>query len=527
MSKAQLRHLLNEYFSERELREICFDLDVPYDELGGRGKGENVMELIGYLERRDRLAELLGLGQQLRPNISWPTADAVSLPEDTSLKIDAPSRTDPLQNPFTYGNPISDPGRFFGRRREIEQVFSRLTNPEHESSSLVGSRRIGKTSLLKHISHPDVRRRFGLDSQRYIFLYIDLQMLDKSTTPVRLWKRLLAKMAPHCQDAEVKQLIKELREAEQIDNFALADLFDAIDAAGQHLVLLLDEFENVTKNENFDVGFFYGLRSLAIQYNLSLVTSSSQELIELTHSEAIRSSPFFNIFANINVGLFSEEESRQLIDAYLAKTSIQFSPASVDTILDVAGTYPFFLQVAGHFLFRAYQKGLGTAEQVEYLLSRFDPEAAPHFDHYWQLANAHEHIVLITLALLSLNDQQPPADSGLPAIKNLYVRAEQTLPGLVRHGLVTSRQGHYALFSTSFARWIVGQIGNPADDQQGIATWTEINVKRIELLPKPTRDRLASLLPIIADRYRNLIVSWLASSNEPNRVTDLLELALA
>ena len=255
MSKAQIRHLLNEYFSESEFRELCFDLEVPYDELGGRGKSEKVMELIGYLERRERLAELIELGQMLRPNANWPSTAAASQPEYAPTSTQIPPEISLLQNPFTYGNPISDPARFFGRQREIEQVFSRLTNPEHESSSLVGGRRIGKTSLLKHIAHSDVRRRFGLHTQHYIFLYVDLQMLDQSTTPLRLWQRLIAKMAPHCQDAEVKQQIAELRGAAYIDNFALADLFDAVDAAGQHLVLLLDEFENVTKNKNFDVGF--------------------------------------------------------------------------------------------------------------------------------------------------------------------------------------------------------------------------------------------------------------------------------
>ena len=53
-----------------------------------------------------------------------------------------------LDNPFTYGNPISNPQRFIGRRREIEQAFSRLLNAEGESTSIVGKRRIGKTSLL-------------------------------------------------------------------------------------------------------------------------------------------------------------------------------------------------------------------------------------------------------------------------------------------------------------------------------------------------------------------------------------------
>jgi len=69
-------------------------------------------------------------------------------------------------NPFTYGNPISDPRRFFGREREIELVFSRLRNAEFESSSLVGERRIGKTSVLNYLADRDVRRNYDLNPAR-------------------------------------------------------------------------------------------------------------------------------------------------------------------------------------------------------------------------------------------------------------------------------------------------------------------------------------------------------------------------
>jgi hypothetical protein len=126
------------------------------------------------------------------------------------------------------------------------------------------------------------------------------------------------------------------------DNFALADLFDTVDQKNLHVVFLLDEFENVTSNANFGPDFFYGLRSLAIQHNLSLVTSSRRELIELCHSEAIRSSPFFNIFANINVRLFSEDEARQLISVALAPTGVHFTDAEIETCSASQGSIPSF-----------------------------------------------------------------------------------------------------------------------------------------------------------------------------------------
>jgi NAD(P)-dependent dehydrogenase (short-subunit alcohol dehydrogenase family) len=47
-------------------------------------------------------------------------------------------------NPFTFGNPIRDPNRFYGREDEVRQIASRLLSSGHESTSIVGERRIGK-----------------------------------------------------------------------------------------------------------------------------------------------------------------------------------------------------------------------------------------------------------------------------------------------------------------------------------------------------------------------------------------------
>ncbi|OQY80089.1 MAG: hypothetical protein B6D41_21650, partial [Chloroflexi bacterium UTCFX4] len=243
-------------------------------------------------------------------------------------------------NPFTFGNPITDAARFVGRARQVEQVFSRLRNVEFESSSLVGERRVGKTSLLYHLADAAVQRAHGLDPTRYHFLYVDLALVDAATTPARLWQHLLSRLKISLPPA----LAATFDDTAPPDNFALADLFDRLDAQGQYVVLLLDEFENVTRNANFGPDFFYGLRSLAIHHKLALITSSRRELIELTHSDEIRSSPFFNIFANINVRLFTAEEARALIANALAGDAIAFAEPEMDALLEYAGAHPYFLQ---------------------------------------------------------------------------------------------------------------------------------------------------------------------------------------
>jgi hypothetical protein len=413
-------------------------------------------------------------------------------------------------NPFTYGNPISDPRRFIGRQREVEQVFSRLRNAEAESSSLVGERRVGKTSLLHYIAHPDVRRRFGLDSPEFLFIYVDLQMVDAATTPARLAQRLLHQMAQQCPDANVKKTIQDASALGTIDNFALADLFDVVDQAGLHIVFLLDEFENVTTNTNFGPDFFYGLRSLAIQHNLSLVTSSRSELIELCHSEAIRSSPFFNIFANINLRLFTDVEARELISTSLTGSGVDFTPDEIDTILRLAGNHPLFLQAACYFLFAAYADHLDAPERNKFLVKEYREEAAPHLDDYWHNSLDHEKIVLTALALLERQGKAGKRAFRVDQLQELYSHSEQTLAHLEKRGLLVSKEDGYALFNTYFGDWILREISNPTSDPRSYEEWLKSNQGVMERLSTRAGSEIGDILPRISTKYRDLIVAWIS-----------------
>ena len=69
--RTSLRKNLQDSFDETELREICFDFQIDYENLPGRDKKEKVMQLITYFERRRKLSELIDYCKDLRPHISW------------------------------------------------------------------------------------------------------------------------------------------------------------------------------------------------------------------------------------------------------------------------------------------------------------------------------------------------------------------------------------------------------------------------------------------------------------------------
>ena len=225
-------------------------------------------------------------------------------------------------NPFTYGNPISDPKRFVGRRREVEQIFMRLRNPEFESSSIVGERRSGKTSLLNYIGHPDAIQKYGLDPETYLFVYLDLEMITSTSTPTRLYQFMLRRMAAKVQDEGLQKQIRDVSQLDSIDTYDLAEVLDGMEDLGLHAVLLIDEFENVGDNDNFGPDFYYGLRSLAIHHDLALITSTRVNLVEIAHSDEVRSSPFFNIFATINLQPLSPGDVQEMRKNYLEDTGV-------------------------------------------------------------------------------------------------------------------------------------------------------------------------------------------------------------
>jgi AAA-like domain len=424
-------------------------------------------------------------------------------------------------NPFTYGNPISDPRRFLGRAREVEQIFGRLRNEEFESSSLVGDRRIGKTSLLNYLADPTVRAKYGLPPERYVFVYVDLQMVDEAMGPVQLWHRLLKLMRQHCKDKHIAELLEILERDERLDTFALDELFEQVDDKGQHVIFLLDEFERIAANGNFGPDFYYGLRSLVIRHRLALVTSSRQELIELYYSEAIKSSPFFNIFANINLGMFSQADA----DGLIRQSAVEFPGREVELVFQLAGLHPYFLQVACWALYESHRRDLDDEARRRFLEEQFDHEAKSHLRDYWDNSDDNEKIVLTAAALLE-QKTRPDREFSLMDLHALFARSEPAVKRLEKRGLIMPDGGRYRLFSSVLSPWILSQITVELGEQQTFAAWWKDNHGAVELITGKQGEQLKRILPKIHINYRQLIMTWASDPQTIGAVATLLNTVL-
>ena len=287
-------------------------------------------------------------------------------------------------NPFQCGRPVVDPADFFGRRVELQRLSS-LLRPLHWVS-IVGPRRIGKTSLLMQLCHPRTVAEMGLGAPEYGVAFINcsgLMGLDAAG-----WRALLISRA-----AEALGVFP----APEVGNgFQFREAFRRLVAGGRKLILLLDEFEDLAANPHLDADFFGGLRALSTGYPVAIVTASRLPLITLTYRDAsLPSSPFFNPFVSLRLGLLEESEAQAL----LARPGANLGAKTIDLLLSLAGRHPFYLQIAGHLAFERQRREPLAATAPDGLCEAVQEALEPHLIYAWEHLSEEARYALVTLPL--------------------------------------------------------------------------------------------------------------------------------
>ncbi|MCE5272683.1 protein kinase [bacterium] len=317
------------------------------------GRYQSAAELSAALDRL--------LQDRAGPEESKPTAQAPTSPQPAGGS---------LQNPYLSRKMLRDSRSFFGRRREISTIYGRIGASRPQSVSIVGERRIGKSSLLHYINDPENRRAWLRDHEHYTFIFMDFQ--EKRSVP------LSGFFASLFENLSLETGIS-LDELPQPDYNGFKKVCEEFDRRNRKLVLLFDEFESITKNKNFDPEFFSFLRSAANNYNVAYITSSVKNLQELCYNREISDSPFFNIFSNLNLSAFSEEEALEFV-SQPSRAAGHPLEEHFETVVDLAGYFPFFMSIACSVLFEFdFSRAMPSKTVFENVEDRFLEEAGMHF----------------------------------------------------------------------------------------------------------------------------------------------------
>ncbi len=314
---------------------------------------------------------------------------------------------------------------FFGREKELKRITGILSGDNPQSVSIIGERRIGKSSLAMRV--------YGklIECGDTLVIFLDCNGLagkcDSSQAFFQAAARCFAQVPG--KEPGLKKVLKGGKKGPFKDYDSFLDFLEGCAGGGVKTVIILDEFEHLPEMSFADDNFFSHLRSAANNpgHGLAFVTVSRRELRLLTH-RAVVSSNFWNIFHNEPVGLLDRESILDLRRFGFARAGFSVTGAEEEKLGYYGGDFPFFNQCACDFLWEAKSNG----EEPDWRM--LEGKLFSFYQKLWQGRGREEQEVL--RVLLEKND----CDRG------------EVLTDLLQRGVVTHEEGLYLPFCEHFGR---------------------------------------------------------------------------
>lgn len=302
-----------------------------------------------------------------------------------------------MRNPFDHPTTIRNPEYFVGREDELKRIINLIK--DRQNVSLVGPKRIGKTSLLNYMRQKMRPGGCQSDESEFLFFYLDLQR-SSMKAQVDLLDDVLAALREQSQEHPAKEMEKSDELTALLEEFQRRNL---------HPILMIDTFDEIVRYKQLDSSVFDFLRSQGLSGNISYVIASVEEMGDIFRKLWPTNgmiSPFDNIFGTVRLSSFSSAEAHWLLAHFSQREGLPFSELEINWVLERAGQHPFLLQQVAALLFQAKQRH----DVDEDCFSRVQKEAqqnlASYFEDFWSgLGNENRQRLL--------KEAQPKNRNGL------------------------------------------------------------------------------------------------------------------
>jgi RNA polymerase sigma factor (TIGR02999 family) len=227
--------------------------------------------------------------------------------------------------------------RFYGRDRALAEILE----GQRESLWLLGTRRIGKTSLLKQLEHVT-----NTEDSRFVSLFWDFQGADE---PLELHLSFHDALLDAEERLAILGVDAEAMDAEDLLG-SLSALRRRLRSTGKRLLLLCDEVEELIKLRAQDPSILRKLRrALQSGGEVRSVLTSTIRLWEL-NKEREDTSPFLHGFTPpIYLATMTDGEARSLLmqEHLPEEKRPSIEPEVVAAICATCANHPFLLQLMG------------------------------------------------------------------------------------------------------------------------------------------------------------------------------------
>jgi hypothetical protein len=265
------------------------------------------------------------------------------------------------------------------RESDVAYVMDCLT--EADCCSVVGVSNIGKSVLMRSLSHPAVyEKHLGATADSYMFVYVDFnltsQMSEQGIYEVIL-RNVLELLETRKGDDELRSAIQRAYQAVIAPDspFLVPLAFeDSLEAFTDHhpgvLVLLFDEFDEILTE--IEARVFVRLRALKDRHGprLCYVTATGRPLTEIRRERQV--GEFCELFAahTHHLAPLGSDDARALVQRWARESDVKFTEQDVGFVLECAGGHPALLQATSRVLAEAKDEAILRSAGVGYERAR-------------------------------------------------------------------------------------------------------------------------------------------------------------
>lgn len=425
----------NVVVTDYTLNRCIYRLRQALDRIAGNGTGSG-SEFIETLPKR---------GYRLLADIS----DAAA--QDAPMPVEPIAAPPPI--PYVVGQWVRG-DRFYGRSAQIAEIL----RGERDLVWLLGTRRVGKTSLLKQIELVS-----GLDPEpRYFAMYWDFQGVDSAA-------ELHLNFTDALLDAEDR--LQEFGIG--VDEVTADDLFVALErlrrrlrSQGMRLLLLCDEVEELLGLQRADPSLLRKLRhALQSRDGIRTVLASTIRLWALAgHTDD--TSPFLHGFTPpLYIDRLTDDEARSLVSQSHLQPEERpdIDDETMTVIIEHCDNHPYLMQLV-------CKRYVETGELEEAIAQvATDRMVGYFFSVDFDMLNTTEQRVVRTIA-------ETPTLAREEIRERMSIRADELdshLRQLINLGFIRHKGGdRFALANYFFQRWLRGMGADAAatDVQPDVAT---------------------------------------------------------
>jgi hypothetical protein len=350
-----------------------------------------------------------------------------------------------MRNPYSVGRWLRGPDHY-GR----EQLLEYLISAEDPAIWVVGTRRMGKTSMLRQLEWLLTRQ----EGASAVPLFWDLQGSEtKDDFDYELFLAVEDEM-PRFQAYGVDVSALYNQDAIHI----LRTLQRALRAHGKHLLLLIDEAEAWISLARNDYQALARLRKAFQNGGMRTIMTSTKLLMQLNDlTRNWLTSPFLFGFTLVNLWNLEPEASVSLVMQEQSNTPVNVERERIDEILRHSHRHPYLVQTLCYRLFEEKQ-GRGSLREIREEDLQADHLLAGFFEVDFKCLAPTERQILLTVARQGvISEEELVAKTDNESIDqiSMYVHGMNNLGYLQR---VYSRADGTAGTPSrdEFPRWTIG-----------------------------------------------------------------------